>query len=362
MTGLIVFGCIMILAAGNAHAAQWTQNEKGWWYDEGNNSYPSACWRWIDGNQDGIAECYRFDESGYLYVNTVIDDCQVNEHGAWVIDQTIQTISSEDMPGRNLELGNTLSFSGNTVKTGWIKEGDTWRYKEKGEFVADSWKKIKGKTYYFDYNGHMVTGFNNIDGGYYCFDSSGAMYTSTFKDNGVYYVIEDESGIIVDEVNELDWEGSRISTWYSSDDDEYDYNDTYSDDEHTDVTESEAYKKITALKDSYPEGMHWDNSNSYQSGYRTGYGCAGFAFLAQDTAFGSGSPQVYDDLDWDRLKVGDHIRVYNNAGGEHSVIILKKTDDNIIIAEGNYNSSIHWGRKISKESLEENFIYQETRY
>ena len=46
---------------------QISENGYGWWYDNGDGTYPVSCWQWIDGNGDGLAECYCFNEEGYLY-------------------------------------------------------------------------------------------------------------------------------------------------------------------------------------------------------------------------------------------------------------------------------------------------------
>ena len=61
--------CITALASlamtGTAFAGTWKggegENQNKWWYDNGNGSYPSNCWQWIDGNGDGTAESYYFD-------------------------------------------------------------------------------------------------------------------------------------------------------------------------------------------------------------------------------------------------------------------------------------------------------------
>ena len=45
-------------------AGQWKENDTGWWYDNGNGTWPSSSWQWIDGNGDGIAECYYFNKDG----------------------------------------------------------------------------------------------------------------------------------------------------------------------------------------------------------------------------------------------------------------------------------------------------------
>lgn len=45
------------------------------------------------------------------------------------------------------------------------------------------------------------------------------------------------------------------------------------------------------------------------------------------------------------------MRVRNSTGGEHSVIVLKVEGNNITVAEGNYNNSVHWGRVITRAEL-----------
>ena len=57
---------MMMGTATTALAGQWQQNSKGWWWQEDNGAYPKSQWQWIDGNKDGIAECYYFDNSGYM--------------------------------------------------------------------------------------------------------------------------------------------------------------------------------------------------------------------------------------------------------------------------------------------------------
>ena len=50
----------------------WRQEADGRWYyvtDETENARYCGSWLWIDGNRDGIAECYYFDYDGYLLTN-----------------------------------------------------------------------------------------------------------------------------------------------------------------------------------------------------------------------------------------------------------------------------------------------------
>ena len=52
----------------------------------------TASWQWLDGNHDGVAECYYFDQTGYMLNNAKTPDgYQVNADGAWVVNSAVQT-------------------------------------------------------------------------------------------------------------------------------------------------------------------------------------------------------------------------------------------------------------------------------
>ena len=123
-------------------------------------------------------------------------------------------------------------------------------------------------------------------------------------------------------------------------------------------TEQEVYDTIMALKSEYPEGMSWTNDNSYFSEAMriNGYGCAGFAFICSDAAFGDLPARTHTSFD--DIRVGDIIRI----GDYHSVVVLEKKADSVIVTEGNFNFSIHWGREITRSELESEGFYVTTRY
>ena len=93
----------LFLFSGTAKADWIKGNSKNaWWYDFGNGDYFKSSWQWIDGNQDGIAECYCFDENGWMYENTTTPDgYTVNENGAWTVNNVIQTKTSDLIPRNN---------------------------------------------------------------------------------------------------------------------------------------------------------------------------------------------------------------------------------------------------------------------
>lgn len=132
-------------------------------------------------------------------------------------------------------------------------------------------------------------------------------------------------------------------------------------------TPQEVYNSIIAMQAQYPEGMPYTNDNP-AGGYlfkgmtnirMYGYGCAAFAFIMSDAAFGNLPATTIYDFNWDSIRVGDILRINNNS---HSVIVLEKHTKYVIVAEGNYGGQVHWGRKIGKSELADGFTYYQTRY
>lgn len=92
LIGFAAVAAFSSLMALSAMAGVWKQDNVGWWYDNGNGTYPSNSWQWIDGDNNGTAECYYFDRTGYMLANTTTPDgYQVNASGAWVENGTVKT-------------------------------------------------------------------------------------------------------------------------------------------------------------------------------------------------------------------------------------------------------------------------------
>jgi len=115
----------------------------------------------------------------------------------------------------------------------------------------------------------------------------------------------------------------------------------------SEITDANIKRLIETLKTSYPEGLHYTNDDFYYSRvHGGGYGCAGFAFLCSDTAFGS-LPITREFQDFDSIQVGDILWIDH----AHFVIVLERDGDMLTVTEGNYNSSIHWGRQMTRANL-----------
>ncbi|WP_031555155.1 hypothetical protein [Oribacterium sp. FC2011] len=126
---------IAITAGFTAMAGTWKNDAKGWWYDNGDGTYPTSSLHWIDGNNDGVAECYYFDSEGYLVTNTRIQkyNHDVDQNGAMLnYDGMVMTlhISPED----NMDtISGVYSFkSGESAGEIIIPdERDMWAYVQK---------------------------------------------------------------------------------------------------------------------------------------------------------------------------------------------------------------------------------------
>ena len=131
-------------------------------------------------------------------------------------------------------------------------------------------------------------------------------------------------------------------------------------------TESEVYKCIMVQKERYPQRMTWTNDSVYywKGGvFKSGKGCAAFAFILSDAAFGELPAQKHTDIN--KLKVGDVLCINNGA---HTVMVIGIDDKNITCAEGNIRFStnevpyIYWGRKMSIEEVRNSLTFILTRY
>ena len=96
ISSLFINSCIIV----SVHAGTWIRDtdKTSWRYALGSDNYYKNTWQWIDGNKDGVAECYAFDADGWLYTNTKTPDgYDVNLEGAWVVNDVIQTKSLSEL-------------------------------------------------------------------------------------------------------------------------------------------------------------------------------------------------------------------------------------------------------------------------
>lgn len=120
------------------------------------------------------------------------------------------------------------------------------------------------------------------------------------------------------------------------------------------------YNAIMAMESKYPEGTTWNNSNyySWKGGiYNTGFGCAGFAFMLSDAAFGNLPARMIKKFNPAEIRVGD---IIHYSG--HFVIVLELKESSFIVAEGNVNEQIFWETEKTHEYIRSGFEEYYTRY
>lgn len=83
--GLLFTAALLLITSGTALAGQWFSDENGsfWLEDDGT---PVTGWHWVDGDNDGYAECFYFQENGYILKNGEKDGWRINEDGYRVDD------------------------------------------------------------------------------------------------------------------------------------------------------------------------------------------------------------------------------------------------------------------------------------
>ena len=114
------------------------------------------------------------------------------------------------------------------------------------------------------------------------------------------------------------------------------------------------------MKAYLPEGMPWGDANTYVLGNMVGGGCVAFAFELTDAAFGKLPLRTLHrgQFSYEDLRVGDMPRIGHDT---HTVVVLEIHSDHVVVAEGNYQRSVHWGRSIPRqEIIQADYIW--TRY
>lgn len=122
----------------------------------------------------------------------------------------------------------------------------------------------------------------------------------------------------------------------------------------------EVYNTLMSFESKYPQGTPWGNDKyfTWKGGtYSTGYGCAGFAFMLSDAAFGNLPAKFLRTFNPSTVQVGDILH-YNN----HFIVVLERASNGFIVAEGNVNQQVMWGRLITDAEIRANFEHHITRY
>lgn len=345
VAGSALVMCGMTLTA---FGAQWKQDAGGWWWQNDDLSYPVNTWLWLDGNQDGIAECYYFNENGYCLMNAATPEgYTVDASGAWIVDGKVQTQQVQ-------------------TADGWKKETNgTWSYYEDGQPLTDEWKRIDEEKYYFDENGTMVIDFYTIDGEDYYFNEDGTLQTKSFTLGDVRYTVQ-KDGTITDMTDLYDWyeeqeddggeessvgQGGYTFTWNEE-------KETESESVDTDAYAQQVFDLVNQEREA--EGLsplEWDDTLAECAALRAEELTETFSHNRPD---GSHWSTLYEELGGEDTYRGENIAMgyaspkqvmngWMNSSG-HRANILRSTYTKIGVGCYSQNGTLYWVQNFSREN------------
>jgi len=85
----------LALSASITSFAGWEQEGSIWRYSQ-DGTYLTG-WHWLDGNGDGVSECYYFYDNHIMASNTMVEGYTVNLEGQWTVNGVVQTKSAETL-------------------------------------------------------------------------------------------------------------------------------------------------------------------------------------------------------------------------------------------------------------------------
>lgn len=92
-----------LLCVMTSFAAGWVSRDAStgiiWRYVNDDGSNLTNGWYWLDGNRDGVSECYYFYADGTMAASCQVDTWTVDSEGRWVENGVVQTRDSGIKPG-----------------------------------------------------------------------------------------------------------------------------------------------------------------------------------------------------------------------------------------------------------------------
>lgn len=180
--GAVCTAAVTLMLSVPAFAGQWNYTEYGWWYDWGDGTCATTGWHWIDGNNDGIAECYYFNESYYCVPWTVTPDGYLLDgNGAWSVNGVVQTQVVQpqtSQPAQQAQTAETQEEAGKEAILGDYKGTFTDNKGKTGVdlTIFEEDDQIKAEFIFYNLEGQT----NAKDGSYLC--------TVTHKEGSTYEI------------------------------------------------------------------------------------------------------------------------------------------------------------------------------
>ena len=109
----VAVSAFLVIPVMAANEAQWKRNDKGWWYEEADGSYPTNAWKLIKD------KWYYFDGIGYMVENRWIGNYYLGADGAMLVNTSTPDGYYVDATGKWVEgVRNTGSLGGGSSRSG----------------------------------------------------------------------------------------------------------------------------------------------------------------------------------------------------------------------------------------------------
>ena len=182
------------------YEAGWKKTSTGWWYDNGDGTYPKNEWKYIDG------KWYHFDERGYRQTGWKYIGSNwyfFNESGdmrtGWFTryGKTYYCKPDGSMARQFVKVGSSTYYfdSEGALQTGWKQVGNKWYYMDSNGVVQTGWKQLGKNWYYLNSDGSMQTGWKQVGRYWYYMDGNGVMQTG-WKQIGKNWYYMDGNGVM----------------------------------------------------------------------------------------------------------------------------------------------------------------------
>lgn len=183
----------MIVPAFADNPVGWRQTGNTWQYvKDASGSLYSNGWQWLDGNKDGISECYYFDANGNMLSNTTTPDgWQVNEGGAWIMNGVVQTKgAATQAAGTNTQRPSSKEildylYRGRT-DTQYFGKIDTSRPEWNNGVTNIYMKDVIGSRWTRVHGGWYFLGYDNTDVEAIALNDEGYLLADTVTPDGYY--------------------------------------------------------------------------------------------------------------------------------------------------------------------------------
>jgi len=192
----LTLSLIMVVPVFADNPIGWQKNETGWWYGTnatGTTWYHDG-WQWIDGNKDGISECYYFAPNGYIVTNgKTPDGYDVNADGQWTINGVVQTIGAAATQATGTTNTNRPSskeildylYRGRT-DTQYFGKIDTSRPEWNNGVTNIYMKDVAGSRWTRVHGGWYFLGYDNTDVEAIALNYEGYLLADTVTPDGYY--------------------------------------------------------------------------------------------------------------------------------------------------------------------------------